>query len=63
MFLLCSILCFLVLPFGSKATSGNGMPVKYLSSCELDFNRDGKPDIALLIETKMGRELIVLIRG
>jgi len=40
---------------------GNGMPLKYISSCEMDFNNDEKSDIALLVETSRGRELIVLM--
>lgn len=39
-----------------------GMPLKYISSCELDFNSDDEPDVALLVETIKNRELIVLIR-
>lgn len=46
----------------SLAETGTGMPLKYISSCELDLNNDGNPDIALLIETIRGRELIVLLR-
>jgi hypothetical protein len=38
------------------------MPLKYISSCELDLNNDGELDITLLVETLNGRELIVLIR-
>lgn len=41
--------------------SGNGMPLKYIASCEMDFNNDDKSDIALLVETSRGRELIVLM--
>jgi hypothetical protein len=43
------------------AQSGSGTPVKYISSCEIDLNHDNAPDIALLMETMRGRELIVLI--
>ena len=39
-----------------------GAPVKYISSCDIDLNNDGASDIALLIETIRGRELIVLIK-
>ena len=43
--------------------TGNGNPLKYISSCELDFNNDNEPDIALLIETLIGgRQLIVLMK-
>ncbi len=49
---------------GSSAENltGSGDPLKYISSCELDFNNDGQPDIALLVETLLGRQLIVLMR-
>ena len=46
----------------SLAQTGNGEPIKYISSCEIDLNADSLPDIALLIETIKGRELIVLLR-
>ena len=36
-------------------------PLKFLSSCEIDLNADSKVDIALLVDTVRGRELIVLI--
>lgn len=51
------------LGFGSytSAETGSGMPLKYISSCELDFNSDNKPDIAFLVETSRERELIVLM--
>jgi hypothetical protein len=42
--------------------TGNGDPLKYISSCELDFNNDNEPDIALLVETLIGRQLIVLMK-
>lgn len=45
------------------AQSGSGNPVKYITSCEIDLNADSLPDVALLIETIKGRELIVLIRS
>lgn len=43
--------------------TGSGSPLKYISSCELDFNSDEQPDIALLVETLRGRELIVLVKS
>lgn len=43
-------------------TQGIGGPLKYLSSCEIDLNGDNEVDIALLVETVRGRELIVLLR-
>ncbi|MCK5218116.1 hypothetical protein KAR10_01260 [bacterium] len=39
---------------------GVGMPLKYISSYEEDFNGDKLTDIAMLVETVRGRELIVL---
>ena len=38
------------------------MPLKYIYSCEFDFNNDDEPDIALLVETIRGRELIILMK-
>ena len=61
--LLCLAMYILVISSSSFAETGRGMPIKYLSSCELDLNNDDKPDIAFLIETVLGRELIVLIRN
>ncbi len=45
----------------SYAETGTGMSLKYISSCELDFNNDDKPDIAILLETNRDWELIVLL--
>jgi hypothetical protein len=55
---------FLLVGSGSSAISetGSGMPLKYISSCELDLNGDALADIALLLETLRGRELVVLMR-
>ena len=44
------------------ADPGDGQPLKYLSSCEIDLNADGEADIAMLVETVRGRELLVLMR-
>jgi hypothetical protein len=41
---------------------GDGMPLKYLSSCEIDLNVDGEADIAMLVETVRGWELIALMK-
>lgn len=38
-----------------------GTPVKYISSCKMDFNNDKRMDISLLLDTDRGRELIVLL--
>src|SRR6266581_5391582 len=60
------ILALLILVLGgySNATSssGNGNPLKYISSCELDLNNDGESDVVLLVETLRGRELVVLMK-
>ena len=48
----------------SVAESANQIPLlKQMSSCELDINKDGNPDIAILVETVSGREAIVLVRN
>lgn len=64
--ILVAILYFLIFVSGissaSFAESGTGAPLKYISSCEMDFNMDNVPDIALLVETVRGRELIILMR-
>lgn len=41
--------------------TGDGMPLKFISSCEIDLNGDSKADKAILIEGLAGRELIALI--
>lgn len=61
------IFCILAILISYNGTAisltGNGRPLKYISSCELDFNNDNEPDVALLVETLRGRELIVLIKA
>ena len=57
----CCMVIYLGFSSYCYAETGTGIPLKYISSCELDFNDDEKPDIALLIETRRGWELIVLI--
>ena len=42
---------------------GNGQPLKYINSCEIDLNGDSESDVALLVETVRGRELIVLLKA
>lgn len=46
----------------SFSGTGSGLPLKYISSCELDLDSNDEPDIALLVETVRGRELIVLMK-
>lgn len=45
------------------AWSGDGQPLKYISSCELDLNKDDLADIVLLVETIQGRELIAVLKN
>ncbi len=58
-----SIIFFVSIMFAplAFAFTGDGMPFKYISSCELDLNGDQVSDKALLIEGLKGRELIALI--
>jgi hypothetical protein len=42
---------------------GDGFPARYLAPCEADLSGDGQPDLALLIETVRGTELIALVSG
>ena len=61
-----SLVLFLAIIAISSTTLGRspeGTPLKYISSCEADFNGDGANDIALLIEPLEGRELIVLLKS
>ena len=44
------------------ATMGAENSLKYISSCEVDINNDGMSDIALLVETSAGRQLIALLK-
>lgn len=46
----------------AMSITGGGDPLKYIASCELDLTDDGKPDVALFVETVRGRELIVLVK-
>lgn len=61
-YILVILVTFNMLVTVSFAETGSGMPLKYVSSCELDFNNDNTPDIAILVETVRGVELIVLMR-
>ena len=47
---------------GSPQEYGYGLPLKYISSCEIDLNGDNVSDVAMLVETSRGRALIVLIK-
>jgi hypothetical protein len=59
---LITLTLFLSLNLNLKAQEGDGQPLKFISSCEIDLNNDEKSDIALLVETIRGRELIVLMQ-
>ena len=62
--LFCGIIIFFLSLFIKQVypDTGNGEPLKYISSCQIDLNNDDKPDIALLVETVRGWELIVLMK-
>lgn len=64
---LISILAFLIISLTGfqkvYAYSGNGSPLKFISSCEIDLNADFKGDIVFLAETLYGYEVIALIRN
>ncbi len=47
----------------AESDIGIGMPMKYISSCEIDLDNNNASDIALLVETVRDRELIVLMKG
>ncbi|OHE54651.1 MAG: hypothetical protein A2027_04595 [Thermodesulfovibrio sp. RBG_19FT_COMBO_41_18] len=57
-----SVFILIYLSVNAYSITGDGNPLKYISSCELDFNNDNEPDLALLVETLMGRQLIVLLK-
>ena len=44
------------------AERGDGRPVRFLASCEMDFDDNGLWDVGLLMDTKAGLELVVLMR-
>ena len=63
---LCSIIIAITgfIPDSSSETDTLiGMPLKYISGCELDLNNDNEVDIVLLVETTRGRELIALMNA
>ncbi len=59
-FIACLVLSTILL--ASIATAEDGVPLKYLSSCQIDLNNDSEADIALLVETVRGNELLALIK-
>ncbi len=44
-----------------QQTPATGTPAKFYSSCEIDLNADGRPDLALSIETVRGPEVLALV--
>ena len=58
--LIISVFCCLIKSDIAATVTGNSL--KYISSCEIDLNNDGIPDVALLLETQTGRQLIVLLK-
>ena len=53
---------FLVLTALAGPPTGDGQPLKYVSSCELDLDQNGSADVVMLVETLWGRELLALLR-
>ena len=45
------------------AYGGDGVPLKYIASCEIDLNNDNRGDIVFLVETIRGRELLALMKN
>jgi len=41
---------------------GSGKPIAFVSGCDVDLNKDGDADSALLIHSSSGYELIVIMR-
>ncbi len=60
--LLLIIAAFCCMVKSDIAATGTGNSIKYISSCEIDLNNDGVPDVALLLETATGRQLIALLK-
>jgi len=62
-----AMIALIILAFGggiseSSPNPGSGTPLKYISSCEIDLDNNGEADVAMLVETVRGRELIVLLK-
>jgi hypothetical protein len=60
--ILSTLVALLLHSQNTLAFPGTGNPLKYISSCELDLNNDGEADIAFLVETLRGREIIILLK-
>ncbi|NDY42609.1 hypothetical protein G3N55_07100 [Dissulfurirhabdus thermomarina] len=44
------------------ATPQSGLPIGFVGGCEIDLNADGNLDLALLLNTAEGYELVVMMR-
>ena len=59
------LLASLLLPTDARArgpqTAASGTPAGLYGSCEIDLNADGRPDLALSIETVRGPEVLALV--
>jgi hypothetical protein len=42
---------------------GIGLPVKFLSSCEIDLNGDRQPDLVLELEASSGQQIVALLKN
>jgi hypothetical protein len=45
-----------------RAMANDGVPVKYLSSCQMDLNNDNELDLVFFVETVKGPKLIALLK-
>lgn len=45
-----------------NSTSNKAIPLKYISGCQIDLDKNGELDLAFIIESSNGSELIVLMR-
>jgi hypothetical protein len=43
--------------------SNETIPLKYISGCQIDLDKNGETDLALILESSNGSELIVLMRS
>lgn len=60
---ICFCMIVILIILCSNSYSLTGVPIKYISSCEMDLNNDQENDIALLIESSVeGRQLIILLK-
>jgi hypothetical protein len=43
--------------------SNDSIPIKYVDGCEIDLDKNGESDLALIVESSHGQELIALMRS